>query len=616
MKFRSDINGLRAVAVTSVVIFHFFPDFLPGGFVGVDIFFVISGYLMTSIIFQGAERGDFSILRFYLSRANRIIPALSILCLSVLTFGWFFLLNADYSVVAEHALSSLGFLSNFQYWLESGYFDESAQEKWLLHTWSLSVEWQFYIIFPVVVLIFRKMFSDRAVKGLFVLGFCLGYAFSIVASPKFPSLSYFLLPTRAWELLAGSLIYLFPISLAQRARVAVVFAGVVMIISSVVLVTEEYAWPGSLALLPVLGTSLVILGSISNAQFFRNVFVSRLGIWSYSIYLWHWPLFVFVYQFYGADFYYLFAAMMGSVVLGALSYSLIEKHKSTSVMILCLTVSLSVGSLVYFSGGSPSLRSLSLDERNKLLDVYSDYEMDSTGLFDDCNASLQMKDLGYPYVQEHCLSDEMYGVLLWGDSHMGAISQGLREELPTRYSFSQLTSSGCEPSFTIKRNGPGRFDAGCDYSNGRALEYIREFKPAVVIMGAHGNHQKMDWLDSIEMMKSLGVKSVIVVGPLLQWRPSLPEIYLRSHYGSEYISDPRLDVAVLNNNAYMNSLDIVGSGGQYFDVVKELCRDGEGEFMSCRVIVGDELLAFDYGHLTVSASRYLAKKLVKTTIGE
>ncbi|MDH2397129.1 acyltransferase [Providencia rettgeri] len=149
MSFRYDINFLRAIAVMAVVIFHFKPTFLPGGFSGVDIFFVISGYLMTGIIFKGFDKNNFSLVKFYIARANRIIPPLAFLCLILLVFGWFYLSTIDYKNLTKHIASSISFISNIIYSRESDYFDSDANYKWLLHTWSLSVEWQFYIIYPV-----------------------------------------------------------------------------------------------------------------------------------------------------------------------------------------------------------------------------------------------------------------------------------------------------------------------------------------------------------------------------------------------------------------------------------------------------------------------------------
>ncbi|MFT7682398.1 MAG: peptidoglycan/LPS O-acetylase OafA/YrhL, partial [Moritella dasanensis] len=150
MKFRTDLNGLRAIALIAVVLFHFNPSIAPGGFAGVDIFFVISGFLMTGIIFKGLNTNSLNLAEFYLCRANRIIPPLALLCFTLLLFGWFLLPPMDYINLGMHAASSVSFLSNITYFYEADYFDAGAYEKWLLHTWSLSVEWQFYIIYPII----------------------------------------------------------------------------------------------------------------------------------------------------------------------------------------------------------------------------------------------------------------------------------------------------------------------------------------------------------------------------------------------------------------------------------------------------------------------------------
>ena len=162
MTFRYDINGIRALAVLSVVIYHFLPESLPGGFVGVDVFFVISGYLMTSIIITKLDVNKFNIWDFYLARANRIIPALLALCFTLLILGFFLITPVEYEKLAKQILASSLFISNLVYYKESGYFAEDSLENWLLHTWSLSVEWQFYLIYPIAMVIIFKLFTNHS----------------------------------------------------------------------------------------------------------------------------------------------------------------------------------------------------------------------------------------------------------------------------------------------------------------------------------------------------------------------------------------------------------------------------------------------------------------------
>lgn len=326
LQFRKDINGIRALAVVAVVLFHFSPSLVPGGFAGVDVFFVISGFLMTGIIFRGLEQKNFSIIEFYFARANRIIPALAALCLVLLVFGWFYLPPIDYKSLGKDAAGSILFLSNIFYLKESGYFDATSLEKWLLHTWSLSAEWQFYIIYPVVLVIMRKLVSLKIIKSVIVLGTLVGFIFCIFATYKWPNASYYLLPTRTWEMMFGGVAYLFPFTLSDKRKRLLEWMGLALIFCSYFLITKNDPWPGYLAIFPVLGSFLVIQAHRNNSFITSNVLFQRLGSWSYSIYLWHWPLVVSIYYF-SLGSIYTFIGMALSVLLGWLSYKYIERIK-------------------------------------------------------------------------------------------------------------------------------------------------------------------------------------------------------------------------------------------------------------------------------------------------
>ena len=280
-KFRADINGLRAFAVIAVVLFHFNPSWVPGGFAGVDVFFVISGFLMTGIIFRGLEQNNFSILKFYVARANRIIPALAVLCLVLLIMGWFYLTPVEYRGLGKHVASSVSFLSNFMYWAEAGYFDAASHEKWLLHTWSLSVEWQFYIIYPIILVLLTKIFSTKAIKSMLVIGTILGFIFCVIATYKWPNPSYYLLPTRAWEMMLGGIAYLYPLTLRDNKKKILELVGLALIIGSYFFISSENLWPGYLAVFPVLGSFLIIQAQRNDSFITGNIVFQKIGSWSY-----------------------------------------------------------------------------------------------------------------------------------------------------------------------------------------------------------------------------------------------------------------------------------------------------------------------------------------------
>lgn len=330
-KFRGDINGLRAWAVSAVIFYHFSVPGFTGGFVGVDIFFAISGFLMTGIVVGGlenSERSLFSISRFYMARARRIVPALIALCAFLLIFGWWFLLPIDYKQLSTHSAFSVSFLSNIKFWGEAGYFDTQSHEKWLLHTWSLAVEWQFYLILPLILMAAWKASPQRTtLVSVSMTVFATSLALSIVITPLYPTAAFYLLPTRAWEMLAGGLVFFLidRTPLSPKSSVLVEAFGFLLIIGSVVGFDASSSWPGWRALIPVTGTLLVILATRTNSPWTGASWVQWIGTRSYSLYLWHWPIVVAL-TYYGqqSDPKFISAGLILTIILGHLSYIIIE----------------------------------------------------------------------------------------------------------------------------------------------------------------------------------------------------------------------------------------------------------------------------------------------------
>lgn len=326
--FRKDINALRAIAVIAVVLFHFNPTWLPGGFAGVDVFFVISGFLMTSIIFRGFEQSNFNLFKFYVSRSNRIIPALAFLCAVLAISGWFYLSPNEYRALGKHIATSITFVSNYIYTNETGYFDSASHEKWLLHTWSLAVEWQFYIIYPIVLLILKRYLPIKYLKKIIIILFLLSLSYSIYRTYQNPTAAYYLLPTRAWEMLLGGIAFLYPIQLQNKHTKILEYLGLLLILSSCFLISNQTPWPGYMALIPVLGAYLIIIANNQNSLLSNNPILQPIGKWSYSIYLWHWPL-VVLGVIYEITNWWMYGIAL-SLLLGFLSYHYIESLKFTA----------------------------------------------------------------------------------------------------------------------------------------------------------------------------------------------------------------------------------------------------------------------------------------------
>ena len=306
---------------------------------------------MTGIIFRGIEQDNFSILRFYIARANRIVPALAVLCLVLLIFGWFYLIPLEYKTLGEHAGSSLGFFSNIVYWTEVGYFDAAAHKKWLLHTWSLSVEWQFYIIYPLVLVAMRKFMSLSAMKLTILLGTILGFAFCVVATYQWPDLAYYMLPTRMWELTLGGVAYLYPFNMPDNRKKPLEWFGLLLIVGSYFFIPKGTLWPGYIAIFLVFGTFLLIQSQRNDSFITGNIIFQKLGAWSYSIYLWHWPFVVMNSKYHlGYNVYIYFLI---SILCGFLSFYFIETKKvSIKKTIILFASSLFIAVCVIVTSGA------------------------------------------------------------------------------------------------------------------------------------------------------------------------------------------------------------------------------------------------------------------------
>jgi len=331
IKYRPDIDGLRALAVLPVILFHLEPSWIPGGFVGVDIFFVISGFLITKIIWREAQEQRFTFARFYERRARRILPVLfTVLTVSSCLALWM-MTPAELSSYSETLAGAALFASNIVLFFQTGYFDAAAHQKPLLHTWSLAVEEQFYIFFPIVILVSLKFLKVRFTLLLVVLGAVLSFLISLYVTNKDPSLSFYWLPFRAWELLFGSLIALgiLPELRSRVLRHAVSVVGLVLVLVSLAFYSSGTLFPGLMAAPPVLGATMIIwsgpsslIGRALSAK--PLVFV---GLISYSLYMWHWPIIVFaeLYLIREPYLYELLAIFAVTVMVSYVSWRFIEQ---------------------------------------------------------------------------------------------------------------------------------------------------------------------------------------------------------------------------------------------------------------------------------------------------
>jgi peptidoglycan/LPS O-acetylase OafA/YrhL len=295
MKYRREIDGLRAVAVLPVILFHAGFSIFSGGYVGVDVFFVISGYLITSILISELEQGKFSIVRFYERRARRILPALFFVMLACVPFSWVFMNSLQMKDFAQSLVAVVFFGSNILFWRESGYFAAAAELKPLLHTWSLAVEEQYYLIFPIFLLLVWRFGRDKVFWSVVVIA-TMSLLLAEWGWRNQPRANFYLAPTRAWELLAGSICAFLTVGRTHKSNNVLSAIGLAAIIFSIFAYDENTPFPSVYALVPVVGTALVILfgrqGTWVAKLLSKRAFVG-IGLISYSAYLWHQPLFTF-----------------------------------------------------------------------------------------------------------------------------------------------------------------------------------------------------------------------------------------------------------------------------------------------------------------------------------
>lgn len=437
--FRQDINALRAIAVIAVVAFHFFPDVLTGGFAGVDVFFVISGYLMTSIIYTGLKDERFNIFHFYLARANRIVPALAVLCFVMLVLGYFYLVPWDYKTVGRDVATSIAFVSNVMFSMREGYF--SSEGNFFLHTWSLSAEWQFYIVYPIVMLGLFKIFGLNKVRKVVLSLTVLCFALSLYLSTNFPTQSYFLFPSRAWEMLLGGVVFLFPLSVSQGSSRKMALVGFFLILLSYVWVDSKDLWPGFMTLIPTLGACFVIWGSVKDSTVVANGAAQKIGLWSYSIYLWHWPI-VIALSYFGFKHLALLGILL-SVLLGFISYRFVEQplsqllkaNRLRSVVTHCSTIAVLgvAGSLVFITQG--------LAQR---------LQLESSPIVQGGTGENYRINEGVVYLNTHDKGE--YDYVMIGDSNANHYTRGILKE-GTKVKQAWLGACMSFPSSMYKRNG-------------------------------------------------------------------------------------------------------------------------------------------------------------------
>lgn len=455
IKYRADIDGLRAVAVLSVVIYHAFPGLLPGGFVGVDVFFVISGFLISTIIFKAMDQGSFSFSEFYARRIKRIFPALIVVSFSCYLAGWFLLFPDEFSQLGKHVFGGSSFISNFILLNESGYFDNSAETKPLLHLWSLGIEEQFYFIWPLLLALFSR--GRTGFLYSLSIGFVISFILCLYKTKLDPSIAFYLPYTRFWELLAGGALAWFNLYASNRVKwqnklsPALSFTGFLLLTLAFIIIDSKKQFPGYWAVLPVVASVLIISSgpdAFINKKLLSNKIVVWFGVISFPLYLWHWPVLSFLRIVNGQTppAYERLIAVVLSVFLAWLTFSFVEskirfrKDRKTIVALVSSVALIGfVGIYTYILSGIPSRPSIAgfVADRVQLV------REPSTD--DDCIKLVGGKKPSFDYCR-YSNAHSSRNILVLGDSHAHAAFYGIAEYLKREgYNAILFANSSCPP---------------------------------------------------------------------------------------------------------------------------------------------------------------------------
>lgn len=648
MKYRPEIDGIRALAVVPVILFHAGFEFFSGGFVGVDVFFVISGYLITTVIMNELASGSFTLLQFYERRARRILPALFFVLILCLPFAWMWLNPKDLASFGRSLVAVPAFVSNFSFWLESGYFDQAAELKPLLHTWSLSVEEQYYILFPLAMILLWPR-GLRWITAILSGVFLISLGIAQWGAVNEPNAAFFLLPTRAWELLIGVFVafYLRNNQIEGQKYLPEVASvlGMALVVYSIVAFDETTPFPGVYALVPTIGTALLILYTSPQTLMFRILSARSLvgvGLISYSAYLWHQPILAFARHRSLGELSdgILLALIALSLVMAAFSWRWVEKpfrdkQKITAraVWSLSLFLSLSfilVGLLLVSNNGFSSRFNTDLSTVKIVTQQH-------------CHNSPKTRDLNLIKQNTFCkLGDQAQtpNTFLLGDSHAGAIADELGEQFANIDEAVYAFSGGfCAPAsgFSLQKYG-----ADCTEEMALVLDFVinnskiqnviiyaqwsnfttgkrGKWQPQVACLNKQcadapsGNRQLFATALADTLSELIDAnKRVILIKSTPEFKHHVIEnIYKKELSGNKSMFNVTDKRAYLARNALMESIYPSLTGVELVDPFPLFC-----EADLCQPIQDGVPLFHDTNHLTNFGADRLAQQIIERYTGE
>ncbi len=664
MEYRREIDGLRALAVIPVILFHAGFQSFSGGFVGVDVFFVISGYLITSIILAEKQAGTFTIVNFYERRARRILPALFVVLFACLPFAWFWLLPEHMKHFSRSLVAVTAYASNILFFLESGYFETAAELKPLLHTWSLAVEEQYYVLFPIFLTLAWGMGKRWILAILALVAFC-SLAFAEWGSHTNAAFTFFLLPTRGWELLIGAFIAFYftkqdRVFFSQPVSETVSLLGLILVTYAIFAFDKQTPFPGLYALVPTLGVALIILFATQQTyvgKLLGNKVLVGLGLISYSAYLWHQPLFVFARHrsIEEPSKLLLLGLAVVALVLAYITWKFVEtpfRNRKTytrkQIFLYGFVGSVlfaTLGLIGHFTKGFPGRFS------NEVIQTAS-----PPAFFTDQTTDCHRSGNRYMPISASCVlgdSNHVVGALI-GDSHANAISTELgRDAKKAGLGLFQLTFNGCpsvqgvyrvdmaaddkcyefnEKSYTYLKNNDAiqyvviasfwtRYLKTSAFSNGEGTTLLHTFDLLdSVNNGVRERNQeetrveklKKKYIESILSLLNTG-KKVILVYPVPEtgWRTPDFLVKQKMFHAADIKRSTSYALFKERNKDAIDALDAIGEHDNLIRVYpdKILCNT----YLSNRCVfeLNGKPLYFDDNHLSNAGASLVNSEIIK-----
>lgn len=620
MDYRKEIDGLRAMAVLPVILFHAGFETFSGGFIGVDIFFVISGYLITNIILTELEQGRFSIVNFYERRARRILPALFLMMLVCIPFAWFWLLPNDLKDFSQSLIAVPVFASNILFWYESGYFDTAAELKPLLHTWSLAVEEQFYVLFPLFLIMFWKL-GKRWILIALGLVFVVSFSTAQWSAYATPTAAFYLLLTRCWELLVGTFIavYLSKSNHKEFGKAtgeAGGWAGIGLIFYAVFTYNKATPFPGIYALAPTLGAALIILFATKQttaAKFVGNKAFVGLGLISYSAYLWHQPLFAFArLRGFTESNHTLFLSLSAfALVLAYFSWRFVETYfrKKSFISRRNIFISSSIGSCIFIFIGLAG---------HLLQDKFTKYRFseDQIRAFTSASASPTRSNCHFPHAEESLLREpcryftENVKVAVFGNSHATELAYSVASALKDRnIGIVHHTMSACTHNYKVDDEK----DSICGRWHRKVVDDLildKRIEHVVLSYRNEGNLSNAKYRRSLadlaNDLSNAGKKVILVL------QVPLPVAHINQHF-AQNLSDLSKSIPsrkLANWNAlYSESseiLNLLKPEVAILDPVDLFC-----DSVYCNATKAGVALFFDDNHISVAGGNLIADVLTR-----